>query len=118
MPTIRDDTIVAAGATVANILAGSQFEFMRVPSHIAVYVVEDSAGADGLLNMDVSFGNTIETDSYQVPTKAATLGPNVNEDQAVSAVASAGDRIVIRMRNTDGTNAKNSRTLIKITPLL
>jgi len=118
VPTIRDDRSVAAGATVANILAGSQFEFMRVPSHIAVYAVEDSAGADGLLNMDVSFGNTIEADSYQVPTKGATLGPNVNEDQAISAVAAAGDRIVIRLRNTDGANAKASRILVKITPLL
>jgi len=118
MPTIRDERQVAIGATVANILSGSQFEFMRVPSHIAVYAVRDGGGAEGLLNLDVSFGNTIEADSLQVPTKAAGLGPNINEDQAVSAVAAAGDRIVLRLRNTDGAFAQESRVLVKITPLL
>ncbi len=117
MPTIRDERQLAAGATVANILAGSQFEFMRVPSHIAVYAVRDGPGVAGLLNLDASFGNVIETDSTAVPTKLAGFGPNTNEDQVVSAVASAGDRIVLRLRNTDGANVQNARTLIKITPL-
>ena len=117
MPTIRDERAVAAGATVANILAGSQFEFMRVPSHIAVYAVRDGAGVAGLLNLDASFGNVIETDAAQVPTFGAGLGPNTNEHQIVSAVAAAGDRLVLRLRNGDGANAQNSRVLVKITPL-
>lgn len=117
MPTVRDERAVAAGATVANILAGSQFEFMRVPSHIAVYAVRDGAGAGGLLNIDASFGNVIETDAAQVPTFTDDLGPDVDKHQVVSAVASAGDRLVLRLRNGDGVNAQNSRVLIKITPL-
>lgn len=117
MPTIRDERAVAAGDTVANILAGSQFEFMRVPSHVAVYAVRDGAGAGGLLNIDASFGNVIETDSAQVPTFTDDLGPNVDSHQIVSAVAAAGDRVVLRLRNNDGVNAQNSRVLIKITPL-
>lgn len=117
MPTVRDERVVAAGATVANILAGSQFEFMRVPSHIAVYAARDGAGGVGTLFLDASFGNVIETDQTSVPTKGAGLGPHTNEDQLISAVASAGDRLVIRLRNTDGAGAHNSRVLIKITPL-
>lgn len=115
MPTIRDERVVAAGEAIPNILAGSQFEFMRVPSHIAVYAVRDGAAPPGSLFLDASFGNVIETDSTAIPTK--TGGPNVNEDQLISAVASAGDRLVLRLRNTDGALAHDARTLVKITPL-
>lgn len=117
MPTIRDERQVPATTNVANILAGSQFEFMRVPSHIAVYAVTDNAAVQGTVFLDASFGNVIEADSVAIPTFGATLGPNTNEHQVVSAVASPGDRIVLRIRNTDA-NAVNTRTLVKITPLM
>jgi len=117
VPTIRDERSVAAGTNVANILSGSQFEFMGVPSHIAIYSVMDTADA-GSVFLDASFGNVIETDSAAVPLFTATLGPNTNEHQIVSAVAAAGDRLVIRIRNTDAVNASAIRTLVKITPLM
>jgi hypothetical protein len=117
MPSIRDERAVAAGTNVANILAGSQFEFMAVPSHIAVYAVMDTADA-GSVFLDASFGNVIEGDSMAIPLFTLTLGPNTNEHQLVSAVAAAGDRLVIRIRNTDAINAAATRTLVKITPLM
>lgn len=117
MPTIRDERTVAAGTNVANILSGSQFEFMGVPSHIAVYSVQNDADA-GSVFLDASFGNVIETDSASVPTFTDTLGPDTDKHQLVSAVAAAGDRLVIRIRNTDATNDSAIRTLVKITPLM
>jgi len=117
MPSIRDERQVAIAGTVANILAGSQFEFMSVPSHIAIYSVQDGAAA-GLVFLDASFGNVIEGDSMAVPTFTAGQGPNTNEHQLVSAVAAAGDRLVIRIRNTDAATASEMRTLVKITPLM
>lgn len=117
MPTVRDERALGAGETVANILAGSQFEFMRVASHIAVYAVRDGTAPPGTLFMDASFGNVIETDSTSVPTFTAGEGPNINQHQLVSAVAAAGDRLVLRLRNTDSVLLHNARTLIKITPL-
>lgn len=116
MPTIRDSRAIATNAQVANILTGSQFEFMRVPSAITIYAAQDG-GLTAPVFMDVSFGNAIEGDSVALPEVADDQsGPNVNQHQLIAGVAAAGDRLVIRMRNTSATTA-NVRTLVKITPL-
>jgi len=116
MPTIRDSRDLATNAQVANILSGSQFEFMRVPSAITIYAAQNG-GASAPVFMDVSFGNAIEGDSVAIPEVALdTDGPNVNQHQVIAGVAAAGDRLVVRLRNTASATA-SIRTLVKITPL-
>jgi len=115
VPTIRDSRALLTNVQVANILAGSQFEFMRVPSAITVYSVQDGAISAPVF-IDVSFGNVIEGDSVAIPDFTAGEGPNVNQHQLIAGVAAAGDRLVLRVRNTSAQTA-NVRTLVKITPL-
>ncbi len=116
MPTVRDSRAILTNVQVANILAGSQFEVMRVPSAITIYSVEDGSVTLGPVFVDVSFGNVIEGDSVAIPNFTAGEGPNVNQHQLIAGVAAAGDRLVVRVRNTSGETV-NVRTLIKITPL-
>ncbi len=128
MATIRDNRNVAAGVTVTNILAGSKFEFMRVPSTVLVYAKLDiinTAGAQEGATMTVSFGNVVEGDTLEIPQvrvgalggAGSGVGPNINEDLLVSGVADAGDRLQIQITNTADAEAVDVRTLVKISPI-
>lgn len=117
MPTIRGEPIIAAGANVANLIAGSQYEFPEFAAHIGVFAVRDGPGLPSLLFLDQVFGSIIEGDSVIVPTFTATLGPDTNRHQIFGAVTRPGRRLILRARNTDGVNAQNLRFLMKITPI-
>lgn len=115
MPVIRDERVIAAGAAVANILAGSVFEFVGQPTAVMIYGVMDGP-AVGTVSMDCLFGSTVEAQTLQVPTFTATLGPNRSDHLLVSGIATPGDRLQIRLANGGGANA-NTRVVVDLRPL-
>ncbi len=113
MPSIRDVTNVGVGAVIANILAGSEFEFIPVPAQITVAMATD--GDD--MTCDITFGNTIQLQAGSIPrAPVANTGPRLPDDVIISDVADAGDRLVVRLRG--GAAALDVRTLVRIVPLM
>jgi len=119
MPTILSQDQVAAGATTTNILTGSKFEFMGTNAAVLVYSVFGlNTPAVGDVLMDVTFGSGIVGDSLAVLLEpGAGLGPDRNKHLITSGVAQAGDRLQIKLQNTDAADAHDVRTLIEIRPL-
>jgi len=101
---------VAANATTGNIMAGKVFEFVPAPSIIKVYI---NAAAVGM-NADVLVGNESYLNDEEVSN--ANRFPIRNEDLLVELGALAGERIVIRLRNTTGA-AIITNTLVEVQPL-
>lgn len=115
MPTLRfNTTIAAAGGQVLNLLAGSKFEYMPGPASIIVYAVASATGVD----MECSAGNTVETDSLEIPLNvAAGLGPSIQDDRLAAFTAMGGDRLTVRLFNRAGGAGAIVRTLVEIRPL-
>lgn len=115
MPTIRNVTVLAAGAVNANVLTGSQFEFLGAPSRIQVYAIDDSNGAGGVGEVEIFFGQELEFSQSPVNIKAA--GPDVPDDLLIDDFGAGGDRLVVRVTETGGTLGATVNTLVKITPI-
>lgn len=116
MPSQRFNTTVAAGTTVANIMAGSQFEFMGRPARVQVYQVGDPAAA-GPYNSEVFFGQELELADGPGPIGVAAIGPTIPDDLVLDDVAAPGDRLIIRLTETGGAANAIVRTLVVITPI-
>jgi hypothetical protein len=115
MPTLRfNTTIAAAGGTVLNLLAGSKFEYLPGPASIIVYGVASVAGVD----LEASAGNTVETDSLEIPLQTvAGAGPSIQDDRIAAFTAMGGDRLTLRLFNRAGGAGAIVRTLVEIRPL-
>ena len=114
MPTIRSSDTVAIGGTIANVLAGSQFEFLARPSVVQVFAVQD---AGDLAEIEVFFGQELQLPQSPVTQIAAGTGPNVPDDEIVNDIGAPGDRLVVRLVETGGAATAITRTMVKITPL-
>jgi len=112
MPSLRFVNAIAANTTVVNLLAGSKFEFLPVPSMVEVYSVSDVADT----NLELTLGNVIEFDQMVAPVfAAASGGPNVQDHRIGAGVGAAGDRVVLKAQAV--TIVASLRTLIVITPV-
>ena len=115
MPTIPFREIVPIGGTVANALAGSQFEFVRAPSRVQIYITQDPAD---LAEVEVFFGQEIEHPPGIVSEAAAPVrGPIVPDDLIVDDFAAPNDRLVVRLTETGGAAVAIVRGLVKVTPV-
>ena len=121
MPNILVTNSVAAGATETNILTGSKFEFMGQNAAILVYsCFGTNSPAVGDILMDVTFGSGIVGDSLALPLEpggVAGTGPDRQSQLIASGIAAAGDRLQIKLQNTDATDAHDVRTMVEIRPL-
>lgn len=110
MPVIQRETSVGAGLTVANLLAGSVFEFARQNVLIVVGVTAAATGSFITIN---SGSDVVAEES---PPIVKTVFPVIPDDMYYSDVATVGDRIVIAARNPTG-GAIIHRALVQITNL-
>lgn len=115
MPTIRNVTVLAAGAQNANVLTGSQFEFLGAPSRIQIYAIQDSTGAAGVGEVEIFFGQELEFS--QSPTNIKAAGPDIPDDLLIDDFGAGGDRLVVRVTETGGALGVTVNTLVKITPI-
>lgn len=114
MPTIRVSSDTGIGGTVANVLAGSQFEFLARPSIVQVFAVQDTGD---LAEIEVFFGQELQLPQSPLSWVTAGEGPRVPDDEIVNDIGAPGDRLVVRLVETGGAATAIVRTMVKITPL-
>jgi len=94
---IQGSTSLLTGTTNANILNGSQWEFLPFPAGLEIALVGDANGAD--LRIDAFCGAEILCED--------SIGSNANrsplypDDFNLTHSAPAGTRLKIRVRNTN-----------------
>lgn len=96
MPSMTDRQSVAANSTVNNVLAGKLFEFAARPSIAKLYATAAAVG----LNVSFLIGGRAIIDDQEA--NAQNRMPIVPDDFFASGGALAGERIVVRLRNTTG----------------
>lgn len=113
MASLRIATTVGAGATIVNLLAGENIEFVGSrPAVVRVFAVQDGVAANEL-TLEVTFGNVISGRSIAVPVFTAGQGPNMNEHKVNDGVAMPGDRIQIKAQSTAAAATANLRVLVE-----
>lgn len=96
VPVMTDRQSVAANATVQNALAGKLAEFLTENSVVSMFA---TAGAVGM-NMSLIIGNEVLVDDQEV--NALNRLPIVPDDFVGQGGGFAGDRVILRYRNTTG----------------
>lgn len=101
MPVVQNQVSLAAGASSANLISGSAFEFARTREIISIGVAATATGT--FIGLTVGSDLVLE-DTPPVVIAAATNGgfPLVPDQMLYNDVANPGDRIVIRARNPTG----------------
>lgn len=121
---------LTAGQVVTNVLSGSKFEFLPVPSMVEVFAVTDSGmAANAGCQAELTLGNVIEFDQMEIPSvsnnsaspgiQAFGQGPNIQDHRIGGGVGAAGDRVVIKLQqgSVAQTAANFVRVLVVITPV-
>jgi hypothetical protein len=112
MPVIQQTVSVAGSSVNDNLLAGSQFEFLPYDARIEFGLNGDANGAD--LRVDVYSGSDMLME--QGFMSAQNRIPVYPDDYQLTDVAAAGERIKIRVRNTN-VAARTILFAVRITPL-
>lgn len=110
MPVIQKEVTLAANEVNDNILSGSSFEFLRSNSVVSIGL---TGGATGLV-ANIQSGSDIVLEESPLIVKATM--PVIPDDFAYNDVGVAGDRLVIRVRNTTA-GAIAVRCIVQVTPL-
>jgi len=102
---------VAAGATNTNVLSGSIFEYLPFNAYIEFGLVGDAAGE---LRVTVTSGQDVVLE--EAPISRANRFPVKPDDYTLNDVARAGERLVVKVRNT-GAGANNLFWSLNLTPV-
>ena len=110
MPVIQVETSIAAGAVNVNLLAGSAFEFLRRNSLVSMGLTAAATGSFATIQS----GADIVVEEFA--PAVLTRFPVIPDEMYYSDVGSAGDRLVMRVRNPTG-GAIVHRALVQLTEL-
>lgn len=114
MSTFKTAVQLAAGGSIANLIAGSKFEFLSRPAAVKVFAVQDRTAASNCV-IDFTLGNAVVGDD--LPPNQATgpgLGPNRQEDMLSRGVGAPRDRIQLAARETTGLDVNDLRVIVEI----
>lgn len=112
MPTIVTQTVAVAAGGSSSLLSGNMLEQLPYDAQIDVAIVAEAAG----LLASVQSGTDVLMDDGPPIIVAANGMPRFPDDFYLTDVASAGEKIVIKVRNPTA-GAINSRAVVRITPL-
>jgi len=112
---LRFENTLAAGVTVANLLAGTFMERLGARAEmLTVYgVIDDAAALVGDVTAEIRLGNVILADAAVVPMTALRVGPNRNEHLIAKGVGAPFDLVQIRLFNGDAAAAAAYRFLVE-----
>lgn len=110
MPLIRKEVSVPANSTIDNLVTGSIYEFMPFNASINLGLTASATGLVGTVNTG---SDTLLEES---PLNIKTTFPAIPDEMDLQDMAAAGERLVVRIRNTTG-GALTVRALIQITPI-
>lgn len=108
MPVIQKELSIAANAVNDNILSGSSFEFLRSNAVISIGLTGSAAG----LVANIQSGSDIVLEESPLEINAGY--PLIPDEMYYNDVGVAGDRLVIRVRNTTA-GALTVRCIAQIT---
>lgn len=114
MPTIQNRVSVPASSVVDNVLSGSQYEFLPYDAQLEFGIVGDANAAD--LRVDVYSGQDVLMENAE--PSAQNRIPIFPDDYGLTDVAASGERIKIRVRNTNGSAARTLFYSLRITPVI
>jgi len=112
MPVIQGSVSVAGLGVNDNVLASSQFEFMPYHGAVEFGLNGDANGAD--LRVDVYSGQDVLMEGASM--SAQNRIPVYPDDYQLNDVAAAGERLKVRVRNTNAA-ARVIFYAVRITPL-
>ena len=110
MPMIRKEISIAANSTEDNVVQGSIYEFMPWNAQINI---GSQASATGLV---VTLNSGSDTILEESPVPIQNRFPIIPDDMDVNDVAAAGERLVVKVRNTTG-GALTFFLLVQINPI-
>lgn len=105
---MQGKTSLAASASNNNFFSGSPYEFIPVLCTAQFgFTTGDLAGITvGDIEVDVICGGeAIALNSYPKSNGASPQMPTFPDDYHLSGICAAGDRLIGKVRNLDGTNA-------------
>ncbi len=115
MGNFRVSQQVGIGATVANLLAGSPFEFVGRDSKVAVAITDDAFS--NLITTNITFGSELLLQNGVLAQETGPgVGPRIPDNVVVDDVAMAGDRIVVEVTN-GSAGAVEVTALVRILPI-
>jgi hypothetical protein len=99
MPVMTDQNrSVAANTTVDNVLSGKLEEFLRAPSTITLHAIAQAVG----VRVSLIVGGEAALDDQEINARAGATNTIVPDDYVVATAGYAGDRLILRIRNTTG----------------
>lgn len=111
MPVIQGSTSVAGVSVNDNVLSGSQWEYLPFNARVEFGLNGDANGAD--LRVDVYSGTDVIMESS--PMSAQNRIPVYPDDFQLTDYALAGERLKIRVRNTNAA-ARTIFFTVRINP--
>lgn len=109
MPTIQGSTSIGPATSVANVLAGSVYEYLPRNAIVEFGLVDD---ANGDVRVTVQSGADVLLE--ESPVSIANRFPVYPDDFVLEDVAAAGERLVIRARNTDAATTSIFRWAVRV----
>lgn len=109
MPVIQKEVSIPASSANENILSGSAFEFLRRNAVVSIGLTADATG----LVANIQSGADIVLEESPIEIKANSF-PVIPDEMYYNDVGVAGDRLVIRVRNTTA-GAVIVRCIVQVT---
>lgn len=113
MPLVQSSVSIAAASVNDNVLAGSQFEYLPYNAALEIGLNGDANGGD--LRVDVYSGQDVLLENAPMSTQNRV--PVYPDDFQLTDAAMAGERIKIRVRNTNAGAARSIFFSVRITPI-
>jgi hypothetical protein len=110
MAVIQKEISVPANSAVENLLSGSAFEFLRGNALVSVGVTAAATGI--VVNIQSGADIVLEESAAYIKTQF----PIIPDEMFYTDVGVAGDRLVVRVRNTTG-GALVVRCIVQVTLL-
>lgn len=117
MQTLRFQSAIAAGATLANVLAGSLVQYPQQPSVVRVAATVPAAATGDIL-MSLRIGGRLVAPDQVVPIEAAAgRGPDAQLGWMIAAPAMGNELLELVARNIDAANATTITWLVQVDPI-
>lgn len=113
MPVIQGSASIGASAVNDNVLAESQFEFLPYDAAVEFGLNGDANGGD--LRVDVYSGQDVLMEN--APMSVQNRIPIYPDDYQLTDVAAGGERLKVRVRNTNAGAARTIFFAVRITPM-
>lgn len=113
MPLIQSTVTIPASGVVPNVLAGTQYEYLQFNALVEI-ALNQTTGALGDLLGTVYSGTDVLMEEGVLAFKATM--PTYPDDFNLTDEAAAGDRLTVRIRNTQAATRVLAFS-VKLTPI-